>query len=66
VTVLFADVKGSMELAEGLDPETWHGVLDRFFQSLSDGVHRFDDADRLVDATGAANFTPLIAAVRRA
>ena len=31
VTVLFADVKSSMELAEQLDPEEWHGLLDRFF-----------------------------------
>jgi class 3 adenylate cyclase len=42
VTVLFADVKGSMELAEQVDPEVWHGILDRFFQILSDGVHRFE------------------------
>jgi class 3 adenylate cyclase len=42
VTVLFADVKGSMELSEQLDPEAWHGILDRFFQILSDGVHRFE------------------------
>jgi class 3 adenylate cyclase/tetratricopeptide (TPR) repeat protein len=42
VTVLFADVKGSMELAEQLDPEAWHGILDRFFQILADGVHRFE------------------------
>jgi class 3 adenylate cyclase len=42
VTVLFADVKGSMELAEGLDPETWHEILDRFFRILTDGVHRFE------------------------
>jgi adenylate cyclase len=42
VTVLFADVQGSLELAEGLDPEEWHGILDRFFQILSDGVHRFE------------------------
>jgi len=42
VTVLFADVKGSMELAEQLDPEEWHGILDRFFQILADGVHRFE------------------------
>ena len=40
VTVLFADVKGSMELAEQLDPEEWHTILDRFFQILTDGVHR--------------------------
>src|SRR5262245_30438235 len=31
VTVLFADVKGSMELAEQLDPEAWHKIMDRFF-----------------------------------
>ncbi len=42
VTVLFADVQGSMTLAEQVDPEEWHGVLDRFFQLLADGVHRFE------------------------
>ena len=42
VTVLFADVQGSMELADRVDPETWHGILDRFFTILADGVHRFE------------------------
>jgi class 3 adenylate cyclase/tetratricopeptide (TPR) repeat protein len=42
VTVLFADVKGSMELAEQVDPEEWHAILDRFFEILTDGVHRFE------------------------
>jgi class 3 adenylate cyclase/tetratricopeptide (TPR) repeat protein len=42
VTVLFADVKGSMDLAEQVDPETWHTILDRFFAILADGVHRFE------------------------
>jgi len=42
VTVLFADVKGSLELAEQVDPEEWHRILDRFFQILTDGVHRFE------------------------
>src|SRR5438093_9583900 len=42
VTVLFADVKGSMELAEQLDPEEWHGIMDRFFAILAEGVHRFE------------------------
>jgi len=42
VTVLFADVKGSMELAEQVDPEEWHKIIDRFFQILTDGVHRFE------------------------
>jgi hypothetical protein len=31
VTVLFADVKGSMDLAEQVDPEEWHKIMDRFF-----------------------------------
>jgi hypothetical protein len=31
-----------MELAEQVDLEKWHGILDRFFQILSDGVHRFE------------------------
>jgi adenylate cyclase len=42
VTVLFADVKGSLELAEQVDPEEWHRILERFFQILADGVHRFE------------------------
>ena len=42
VTVLFADVKGSLEVAEQLDPEEWHRILERFFEILTEGVHRFE------------------------
>ncbi len=42
VTVLFADVAGSMELQEGVDPETWHAILDRFFTIMCEGVSRFE------------------------
>lgn len=42
VTVLFADVMGSMDLAERTDPEVWRGIMERFFQILCDGVHRFE------------------------
>jgi len=42
VTVLFADVKGSTALAEQLDTEEWHRILDRFFGVLTEGVHRFE------------------------
>ncbi len=42
VTVLFADVKGSLDLAGQVDPERWHAILDRFFAILSEGVHRFE------------------------
>jgi class 3 adenylate cyclase/tetratricopeptide (TPR) repeat protein len=42
VTVLFADIKSSMDLQEGMDPEAWHRILNRFFEILTDGVHRFE------------------------
>jgi class 3 adenylate cyclase len=42
VTVLFADIQGSMDLATRLDPERWHGLLERYFAVLTDAVHRFE------------------------
>jgi class 3 adenylate cyclase len=42
VTVLFADVMGSMDMAEGQDPEQWREIMQRFFSILADGVHRFE------------------------
>jgi class 3 adenylate cyclase len=42
VTILFADVRGSTELASERDPEEWHGIMDRFFQILAEGVHRYE------------------------
>ena len=42
VTVLFADIKGSMDLAGRFDPEEWHQILDRFFAIMTEGVHRFE------------------------
>jgi adenylate cyclase len=42
VTVLFADVSGSMDLAEGQDPEEWRKVMQRFFAILAAAVERFE------------------------
>ncbi len=42
VTVLFADVKGSMDLAEGQDPEQWREIMQGFFSILADDVRRFE------------------------
>ena len=42
VTVLFADIKGSTKLAEQAGAEAWHGILDRFFQILTESVHRYE------------------------
>jgi adenylate cyclase len=35
-------VKSSTELAEQVDLEAWHKILDRFFEILTEGVHRFE------------------------
>src|SRR2546426_12728323 len=40
VTAPFADVKGSMDLAGPGDPEAWHGINERLFHLLPEGVHR--------------------------
>ena len=42
VTVLFVDIKGSVALADQVDMEEWHRILDGFFRILADGVHRFE------------------------
>lgn len=42
VTVFFVDVKESMHLAQRVDAEEWHRIMDRFFAILADGVHRFE------------------------
>jgi len=42
VTVLFADVKGSMDLAEEQDPEQWREIMQGFFSILADEVRRFE------------------------
>src|SRR6476646_3118534 len=42
VTVLFADVSGSMDLAEQEDPEEWREIMQRFFALLAETVTRFE------------------------
>ena len=42
VTVLFADVSGSMDLAEQQDPEEWRKIMQRFFSILSEAVADFE------------------------
>ena len=42
VTVLFADLKGSMELLEDRDPEEARTILDPVLERLMDAVHRYE------------------------
>ena len=41
LTVLFADVVGSMDVQEHLDAEGWARIMGRFVDILAEGVHRF-------------------------
>ena len=40
ITALFADLKGSTALIEGLDPEDARAIIDPALQIMMDGVHR--------------------------
>jgi class 3 adenylate cyclase/tetratricopeptide (TPR) repeat protein len=42
VTVLFADIAGFTTLAERLDPEDVHRIVDRCFELITAEVHRFE------------------------
>jgi hypothetical protein len=42
VTALFADIKGSMELMEDLDPEEARRIVDPALQLMMEAVHRYD------------------------
>ena len=42
ITVLFADLKGSTALLEGLDPEVARAVIDPALQLMMDAVHRYE------------------------
>jgi class 3 adenylate cyclase/tetratricopeptide (TPR) repeat protein len=53
VTVMFVDLKGSMEIAESVDPEEWHGIMDRFFAIVSESVHRYEGTINQYTGDGA-------------
>src|SRR5262249_30638145 len=42
VTVLFADIRGSTRLLEGLDPEDAQKLIDPVLQAMMDAVHRYE------------------------
>ncbi len=44
VTVLFADLAGFTTLAEKLDPEEVHRIIERPFELITAEVHRFGAA----------------------
>jgi class 3 adenylate cyclase/tetratricopeptide (TPR) repeat protein len=54
VTALFADIKGSMELMEDLDPEEARAIVDPALKLMIDAVHRYDGY--IVQSTGDGVF----------
>jgi class 3 adenylate cyclase len=54
VTALFADIKGSVELMEGLDPEEARAVIDPALKLMIDAAHRYDG--HVVQSTGDGIF----------
>jgi len=42
VTTLFADIKGSMDLEEGIDPEDARAIVDPALKLMIDSVHHYD------------------------
>ena len=42
MTILFADIKDSTRLVEGLDPEEAQKLLDPILKAMMDAVHRYE------------------------
>jgi len=42
ITALFADIKGSMAILEGFDPEEARQVIDPALQIMMEAVHRYE------------------------
>jgi len=63
VTALFADIKGSMELMEDLDPEEARAIIDPALKLMMDAAHRYDGY--IVQSTGDGIFAIFGAPVAR-
>jgi len=63
VTALFADIKGSMELMEDLDPEEARRIVDPALQIMMEAVNRYDGY--IVQSTGDGIFALFGAPVAR-
>ena len=67
VTMLFADIRGSTSLAEGMSSADYHRVLNRFYTTASGVVFDYDGAvDKFVGDELVALFFPLLTGERHA
>lgn len=66
-TMLFADIRGSTTLAEGMSAEAYHRLLDRFYTVATDVVFAHDGTvDKFVGDELVAIFFPLLSGDRHA
>jgi class 3 adenylate cyclase/tetratricopeptide (TPR) repeat protein len=52
VTVLFADVRGSLSVIQGVDPEEGQALLDAVLEAMAEAVHRYEGAVNQVMGDG--------------
>ena len=64
-SMLFADIRGSTSLAEGMAPAEFHHLLDRFYSTATSVVFEHDGAvDKFVGDELVAMFVPLLSGER--
>ena len=67
ITMLFADIRGSTSLAEGMSSADYHRILNRFYTTASGVVFDYDGAvDKFVGDELVATFFPLLTGERHA
>jgi adenylate cyclase len=67
LTILFADIRGSTTLAEGMGATEFRGVLDRFYKAASQAIFDHDGGvDNFLGDGIIALFFPMIAGERHA
>jgi predicted ATPase/class 3 adenylate cyclase len=52
VTILFSDIRGSLEMITGRDPETVRSILGRAIDAILEPIHRFDGVINRVQGDG--------------
>ena len=60
VTVLFADIRGSTKLLEGLDPEEGQKIIDPVLHIMMDAVHRYEGTVNQVLGTASWVYSALL------
>ncbi len=67
LSLLFADIRGSTGMAEGMSPSAYRAILDRFYDIAAQAIIDYDGfVDKFVGDEVVAAFAPLLAGERHA